>query len=153
MFESNQAFTDLADNVVASWGTVFYSHNQFAADLEKLYRIWLAEYLPASWPPHRCEAFIAGQADQAAGELGSRFDNLIDTITERHVVAYGVLIDPEDHAEQLETARRHAFDHYRKYAYVHLLAEIEQECADNPGRGEESMTSCGRTGRRRRYGH
>ena len=56
----------------------------------------------------------------------------------------------EEHAARLETARRNALNHHRKYAYAHLLAAIEQERDDDPGRGGHSMTSCGRTGRRRR---
>lgn len=150
MFEPNTAFTQLVDKAVASWGEVFYGHTEFAAGIKDLYRIWLAEHLPASWPHHRREAFITDQADQAAGELGELFDNLIDTITDQHGLDHGVLIDPEDHAARLEIARRNALDHYRKYAHVHLLAAIEQERDDEPGRGDGSMTSCGRTGRRRR---
>ena len=47
-------------------------------------------------------------------------------------------------------ARRDALDDHRDTCYYELLDAIEQECADDPGRGEGSMTSCGRTGRRRR---
>ena len=150
MFEPNTAFTQFVDEAVSSWGEVFYGHAEFAAGIEHLYRIWLADHLPASWPQHRREAFIVDQADQAGGELGELFDNLIDTITERHGLDYGRLLDPEDHSAMLETARRNALDHHRKYAYAHLLAAIEQERDDDPGRGDHSMTSCGRTGRRRR---
>lgn len=150
MFEPNTAFTQLVDEAVTSWGEVFYGHAEFAAGIEDLYRIWLAEHLPASWPQHRRETFITSQADQAAGELGELFDNLIDTITEQHGLDHGVFIDPEEHAARLETARRNALNHHRKYAYAHLLAAIEQERDDGPGRGGHSMTSCGRTGRRRR---
>lgn len=150
MFERNAAFTQLVDEAVSSWGEVYYGHTQLSAGIANLYRIWLAEHLPASWPPQRREAFIVDQADQAAGELGELFDNLIDTITERHGLDYGRLLDPEDRTTLLETARRNALDHYRKYAYAHLLAAIEQERDDDPGRGGHSMTSCGQTGRRRR---
>lgn len=150
MFDPTPAFTTLTDEVVASWGELFYGHTELAAGIENLYRVWLEDHLPASWPQHRRDAFIADQADEAAGDLGTRFDDLIDTITERHGLAYGTPPAAEDHAAMLETARRNTLDHYRKYAYHHLLAAIEQECTDNPGRGEASMTSCGRTGRRRR---
>lgn len=150
MFDTNPEFTKLVDDVVESWGKVFYGHPELAAGIENLYQVWLADHLPASWPKHRRDAFIADQADEAAGELGPLFDDLIDTITDQHGRDYGVLIHPDDHAELLETARRNALDHYRKYAYHHLLAAIEQERENGPGRGEASMTSCGPTGRRRR---
>lgn len=150
MFEPNTAFTQLVDEAVASWGEIYYGHAEFAAGIANLYRIWLAEHLPASWPPQRRETFITNHADQAAAELGTLFDDLIDTITNDHGLAYGTLIHHEDHAAILETARRDALDDHRDTCYYELLTAIEQECDDDPGRGDGSMTSCGRTGRRRR---
>lgn len=150
MFESNPEFTTLTDEAVTSWGDGLYGHTELAAGIANLYRIWLANHLPASWPQHRRDTFITNHADQAASELATLFDDLIDTITNDHGLNYGTLPHPDDHAEILETARRDALDDHRDTCYYALLAAIEQERDDDPGRGDGSMTSCGRTGRRRR---
>lgn len=126
-----------AEHVIASWPD---DARDLVTCIETLYRDRLT--FPPAWPDHRREAFIASHADLAACELSTLFDDLIDTVTNEYGLQYGVMPHPEEHSQLLHAARRHALDDFRMDT-VYMDQVIAGAAAEDPGRGNGSMTACG----------
>lgn len=129
-----------AERVIASWGDGTGDDDLVAA-IETLYRVKLR--FPPSWPEHRCQDFITRHADLAASELGSLFDDLIDTVNNDHGLQYGVMPHSEDATQLLNVARRDALDDFLMRIDDDMAVEISTAAAGDPGRGHGSMTACG----------
>lgn len=140
-------FEQLAERLIASWGDGMGYHD-LAVAVETLYRAKLA--LPASWPEHRRREIIARHADLAASELVALFDDLIDTVINDHGPRYGVVPNPDDRASLVDAARQAALSDFAAVAEYNLIDEIAAAMADDPGRGQGSMTACGPRQRRKR---
>ncbi len=137
------AFAAAIDSILAEWGQVCsLGATDLTAALETLYRAELE--FPPAWPAHRREAFIAHHADLDAGELATELDDLIDTVTNDYGLRYGVLPHHEDAAELIDDARRNAIHSHVEHRLIYELPdEIGYAVADDPGRGDGSMTACG----------
>lgn len=143
------AFNEAVDTILSEWGEPFSAASTELTDaLQDRYRAELQ--FPPIWPEHRRHAFIAHHADLDAAELATQFDDLIDTVTNEFGLAYGIAPHPDDAAELITTARRQALDDFlHRRLIFELPDEIEHAHTENPGRGENSMTACGRTQRLR----
>lgn len=128
-----------AEQVIASWGDSTCG-DSLVSSIETLYRARLS--FPPSWPDHRRQDFITRHADLAASELGSLFDDLIDTVINDHGLRYGVMPHSEDTAQLVHAARRDALDDFLM-RIDDMADEIAAAAAQDPGRGHGSMTACG----------
>lgn len=142
------AFNEAVDTILSKWGEPFSAAcTELTEALQERYRAELR--FPPIWPEHRRRAFIAHHADLDAAELSTQFDDLIDTVTNEFGLSYGITPHPDDAAELITAARRQTLDEFidRRLTYE-LPDEIEDAHAENPGRGENSMTACRPTQRR-----
>jgi hypothetical protein len=129
-----------AERVITSWGDGTGDDDLVGA-IETLYRARLR--FPPSWPEHRCQDFITHHADLAASELGTLFDDLIDTVINDYGLRYGVVPHSEDAAHLVDAARRDALDDFLMRIDDDMAVEISTAAAEDPGRGHGSMTACG----------
>jgi hypothetical protein len=151
MSVADVVFGGFFDDVLAEWGQPFSSAQWGLTEaIEVVFRQRLT--FPASWPTQRCEAFIASHADRIAGQLGSVFDDLIDTVTAEYGAAYGVMPHHEDAGVLIDTARREALiEALTDSVVIELPDQIAQSTREDPGRGDGSMTACGPASRRLRW--
>lgn len=140
MTNRDPAFDALAQSVITSWGTPNVGFDQLATGIQTLYGSQLK--FPAAWPQHRRDAFLNAHADAAATELATLLDDLTDTVVERYGREHHRLPDTQTLSELISAARSTALDGVELSATYDLLDEIVSAAADDPGRGEASMT-CG----------
>lgn len=140
---ADTAFTQAVDTILSEWGEPFSAARTELTDaLQELYRTELR--FPPIWPEHRRRAFIAHHADLDATELATQFDDLIDTVTNEFGLAYSTAPHPDEATELITTARRQTLDDFiDRRLILELPDEIDHAHAENPGRGENSMTACG----------
>ena len=142
-------FHAVVGTVLAEWGQpCTRADDKLTAALQELYEAVLE--FPAGWPPARRRRFITDHADMASTELGTVFDDLIDTVINEYALSYGVMPHSEDQCELVDEARRQALAEYLDDQLSWQLPEaIATAAAEDPGRGGGSMTACGRSRRRR----
>lgn len=112
MNSSTEAEFNIAvEKVLAEWGQPFCDgYAELTDALERLYRAELE--FPPGWPEQRRETVIVNQADRDAGELGTQFDDLIDTVINDFGLRYGTAPHPEDASEMIDTARKDALSEF-----------------------------------------
>lgn len=111
MSSTEAEFATAIDKVLAEWGQPFCDgHAELNDALERLYRAELE--FPPGWPTQRRETVIINQADLDAGELGTQFDDLIDTVINDFGLRYGTLPHSDDASEMIHTARKDALNEF-----------------------------------------
>lgn len=138
--------TEVADRVAAGWGHDFH-HAALTAIVADLYDELVS--FSRGWSEHRRQAFIAEAADTTASEVTSLLDDHLDTHTASgrgspwHPVAEGCQDDTDTTGWLSILTQEHL-----TWSCIDLLpAQIADHSADDPGRGEGSMTACGPTQR------
>jgi hypothetical protein len=134
--------TEVADRVAAGWGHDVH-HTALTAIIADLYDD-LAPF-PGGWPKHRRQAFIAEASDTTACEVTSLLDEHLDTHAASgrgspwHPAAEGCQEDT-DATGWLSILTQ---EHLTWWCIDLLSTQIADHSADEPGRGEGSMTACG----------
>jgi hypothetical protein len=112
--DSDPEFEALADEAVTSWGESGgdYGYQELESAITILYRSRLE--FPPAWTECQRERFIAEQASTDADEIVTRFDDLIETVTDRlwrdHYLGGGPRPVHEDISAEIAAARRDAID-------------------------------------------
>ena len=132
------AFDASIAEILAEWGQpLSFSRGRLATAMETLYRAELE--FPPTWTEHRRETFITNHADLDLGEVGTQFDDLIETVTNDHGLRYGTLPHPDDASEMIRTARLDALnDILEQRLDYELPNEIEAHSAEDAEEGVES---------------
>lgn len=134
----------LADAAVADWPEISAS-GQFEARIRDLY--WTHLRFPPSWSQDECDEFITTNADMDAIRLTTKFDDLIDTVTERYERQHWTRPHHDDAGEMIDAERRAAI--YELEFYVEALSdELARMTNHSLGRADASMTACSPAGRR-----
>lgn len=103
------AFDASIAEILAEWGQPSsFSRGRLATAVETLYRAELK--FPPTWTEHHRETFITHHADLDVAELSTRFDDLIETVTNDYGLRYGTLPHPDDASDMIRTARQQALD-------------------------------------------
>ena len=112
--ESDPEFGAFADKAVSSWGQPGgdYGYLELEEAITALYRSRLG--FPPTWTENQCNEFIEDRASRDADEIGTSFDDLVETETERlrrhcHLTGVGSP-HSEDISAQIDWARRFAID-------------------------------------------
>lgn len=114
---SDTEFEAFADKAVDSWGQPGgdYGYRELEKAIATLYRSRLE--FPPAWARSQSDDFIAEQAFRDADEVGTSFDGLVDTVTDRlrwaHYLNCGGRPLNEDIAAEITLARRQAIDDLR----------------------------------------
>jgi hypothetical protein len=133
--------TEVADRVAAGWGHDFH-HAALARAVADLYDELVS--FPGGWPEHRRQAFIAEASDTTACEVTSLLDDHLDTHA-ASAFAGGCHDDTDtDVTGWLSILTQ---EHLTWWCIDLLPNLIADHSADDPGRGEGSMTACGPTQR------
>lgn len=141
MMDSDPQFEKFTEDAITSWGGPGYGFDQLAAGIEALYRARLK--FPPAWPPHRRAAFVTAHAHTAATEVGTLFDDLLDTARDDYARDNSCLLDAESASDLIRAARRAALDDVKLSATYDLPEQIAAAAAADPARGKASMTACG----------
>ena len=127
---NDNEFEAFADEAVASWGRPGEDHAYQAleAAIATLYRSRLE--FPPAWTESQRDDFIAEQASRDADEIGTTFDDLVETEAERlrwycHLTGLGSP-HSEDTSAQIDLARRCAIDDLRWRMVDEIPNEISQ---------------------------
>jgi len=130
-------FEIFAHEAVESWGRPDrdYGYQELEAAIATLYRSRLK--FPPAWTESQRDDFIAEQASRDADEIGTSFDDLIDTVTDRlcrdRYFACGGRPLNEDISAQIDLARHIAIDDLRWRMVDEIPDEIrrvDHELAD-----------------------
>lgn len=125
--DSDNEFDLFVDEAVTSWGRPGgdYGYQELEAAIGTLYRSRLE--FPPGWTESQRDEFIADQASRDADEIGTSFDDLIETVTDRLrrdcYFACGGRPLNEDISAEIDLARRFAIDDLR----WRLVDEIPDE--------------------------
>ncbi|MET4428631.1 transposase [Mycolicibacterium sp. 624] len=134
----------LADAAVTDWPEIAFS-GQLDAAIRDLYRSHLL--FPQSWSQEECDEFVADNADQDATRLTSRFDDLIDIVTDRYGRQHGFLPHHDDAAAMIAAERKDAV--YELEGNIEALSdELTKIATHTAGRAVASMTGCSPASRR-----
>lgn len=134
----------LADAAIADWPEIAFS-GQFVASIRDLYRSQLL--FPPSWPQERRDEFVMSNADMDAIRLTTKFDDIIDTVTDRFARQHGALLH-NDHAAELVDAERRAAIYELEFDLSALSDEIAEIPTHSLGRAGASMIGCSPVSRR-----
>ncbi|MDR3658496.1 MAG: hypothetical protein P4L48_23455 [Mycobacterium sp.] len=137
---SDPKFEAFVDEAVTSWGRPGgdYGYQELEAAIATLYRSRLE--FPPAWTECQRDDFIAEQASRDADEIGTSFDDLIDTVTDRlcrdRYLNCGGRPLSEDIGAEISLARRDAIDDLRWRMIneipdaIRLDSEFADEIAD-----------------------
>lgn len=136
----------LANAAATQWPEIALSGRLDAA-IRDLYRTHLP--LPPSWTSEERDEFIEEHADMDAQQLVSRFDDLIDVVTDGFGHQYGCQPNQDDASSMIAQAREDAV--YELEASIDYLSDdLAQSAIHTGGRTVASMTGCSPAGRRSR---
>jgi hypothetical protein len=136
----------LADAAVTDWPEIAFSGRLDAA-IRDLYRTHLP--FPPSWTPAERDEFIEEHADVDVQQLVSRFDDLIDVVTDGSGRHYGYRPDQEATSTMIVEARKDAV--YELQSSIEYLSDdLAQMALHTAGRTVASMTGCSPASRRSR---
>lgn len=134
----------LADAAVADWSEIAFS-GQLDAAIRDLYRTHLR--FPPSWSQGECDEFITSNADMDAIRLTTKFDDLIDTVSDRYERQHWTRPHHDDAGEMIDAERRAAI--YELEFYIEVLSEeLAGTTTHSLDRAEASMTGCSPGSRR-----
>lgn len=138
---SDPEFEEFADRAVASWGKPDgdYCYSELEADVVALYRSRLS--FPPGWTEQQRSEFLAEHACRDASDVGDRFDDLIDTVTERlrreRYFECGGQPFSEEISAEIALARRDVLDDLRWrliYDLPDLIQQQDRELAEELAR-------------------
>lgn len=136
----------LANAAATQWPEIALSGRLDAA-IRDLYRTHLP--FPPPWIPDDRDEFIEEHADMDAQQLVSRFDDLIDVVTDGFGHQYGCQPNQDDASSMIAQAREDAV--YELEASIDYLSDdLAQSAIHTGGRTVASMTGCSPAGRRSR---
>ncbi|OBB07640.1 hypothetical protein A5668_13720 [Mycolicibacterium fortuitum] len=128
--DSDSQFEAFVDEAVSSWGREggLYGYVELEESVIALYRSRLE--FPPTWTESQCDEFVEERASRDASEIGTSFDDLVETVTESrrwHCHSNG-LGSPhsEDVSVQIDLARRSAIDDLRWRMIDEIPGEIRQ---------------------------
>ncbi|RIS40983.1 hypothetical protein D2E71_20485 [Mycobacteroides abscessus] len=128
--DSDPEFEALVDEAVSSWGKEFgfYGYTELEHAIMGLYRSRLE--FPPTWTVDQCNEFIESRASRDADEIGTSFDDLVETETESlrwhcHLNGLGSP-HSEDVSAQIDLARRSKIDDLRWRVVDEIPDEIKR---------------------------
>ncbi|ANO13122.1 hypothetical protein PP327_23385 [Mycobacteroides abscessus] len=136
--DSDNEFEALAYEAGTRWGQLDgdYGYQELEGAIAGLYRSRLE--FPSDWTEGQREDFIGERAFRDAHEIGTRFDDLVDTVTDRLVrdcfFDRGARPLNEDIAFEITAARRDAINDLRWRIVDEIpeaITEADREGADD----------------------